>query len=99
MKIGSFEPKAAPAPVAGERKPANAASAAPAAPPSAAGASVALSASASMRVDAQGEGAFDGAKVDRIAQAIREGRFTINAGAIADKLIANAQELIGSASR
>lgn len=98
MKIGSFEPKVAPAAVAGERKSANAAATTSIAPGSP-GASVALSASASMRVDAQGEGAFDGAKVDRIAQAIREGRFTINAGAIADKLIANAQELIGSASR
>jgi negative regulator of flagellin synthesis FlgM len=38
---------------------------------------------------------FDGAKVERIAQAIRDGQFTINAEAIADKLIVNAAELLG----
>jgi negative regulator of flagellin synthesis FlgM len=38
---------------------------------------------------------FDSEKVKRIAQAIREGKFTVNAEAIADKLIANAQELLG----
>lgn len=41
------------------------------------------------------DGSFDQAKVDRIAQAIREGRFEVNAEAIADKLIANARELLG----
>jgi len=41
------------------------------------------------------EGSFDAAKVDRISQAITEGKFTVNADAIADKLIANAQELMG----
>jgi len=43
------------------------------------------------------EGSFDQAKVDRIAQAIRDGKFEINAEAVADKLIANAQELLGKA--
>jgi len=38
---------------------------------------------------------FDQAKVDRIAQAIRDGNFSINPGAIADKLLANAQEVLG----
>jgi anti-sigma28 factor (negative regulator of flagellin synthesis) len=33
--------------------------------------------------------------VQRIAQAIREGRFVINVDLIADKLIQNAQELLG----
>ena len=37
---------------------------------------------------------FDAEKVERIAQAIREGRFQVNAEAIADQLIANAQELL-----
>jgi negative regulator of flagellin synthesis FlgM len=37
---------------------------------------------------------FDRAKVERIALAIREGRFQIDADAIADKLIANARELL-----
>ena len=39
--------------------------------------------------------AFDTAKVERIAQAIRDGKFTVNAEAIADKLIVNAEELLG----
>lgn len=36
------------------------------------------------------------ARVDEIKKAISEGRFTINAGAIADSLIATARELIDS---
>lgn len=42
------------------------------------------------------DGSFDAAKVQRIAQAITEGKFTINAQAIADKLVSNAQELLDS---
>lgn len=38
----------------------------------------------------------DTAKVAEIKQAISEGRFTINVGAIADRLINTAQELIQS---
>lgn len=38
---------------------------------------------------------FDAEKVARIASAIREGRFQVNAEVIADKLIANAGELMG----
>jgi len=38
---------------------------------------------------------FDSAKVDRISQAISEGRFTVNAEAVADKLMANTQEVLG----
>jgi negative regulator of flagellin synthesis FlgM len=41
---------------------------------------------------------FDAEKVERIALAIREGRFRVNAEAIADQLIANAQELLPKAS-
>lgn len=40
------------------------------------------------------EGSFDTEKVQRIAQAISDGKFSINADAIADKLIANAQEML-----
>ena len=40
------------------------------------------------------EVSFDSAKVGRISQAISEGKFTVNANAIADKLVANAQELL-----
>ncbi len=41
---------------------------------------------------------FDTEKVNRIAQAIRDGKFTVNPEAIADKLIANAQEVLGRMS-
>lgn len=96
MKLGPIDLKALGAtPAATERKPTPAkAPASPAAPESA---KVDLSASAALR--AGGPGSFDQAKVDRIAQAIRDGSFQVNSGAIADKLIANAQELLGRASR
>lgn len=42
---------------------------------------------------------FDADKVERITQRIAEGRFKVNAEAIADKLIANAQELLGKVQR
>lgn len=42
---------------------------------------------------------FDAAKVERISQAISDGSFQVNAEAIADKLIANAQELLGKTPR
>jgi negative regulator of flagellin synthesis FlgM len=41
---------------------------------------------------------FDAEKVQRMALAIREGRFRVNAQAIADKLIAHAQALPRSPS-
>lgn len=72
-----------------ERRAPGAAPAGPAAQPSA---KVDLSAAA---IGGGAEGSFDQAKVDRIAQAIRDGSFEVNAEAIADKLIANAQELLG----
>jgi negative regulator of flagellin synthesis FlgM len=43
-------------------------------------------------------GEFDKAKVERIADAIAQGKFVVNHTAIADKLIANAQELLGKTS-
>lgn len=39
---------------------------------------------------------FDAGRVSEIKQAIAEGRFTINAEAIAERLIASASELLGS---
>jgi len=39
---------------------------------------------------------FDAAKVQRITQAISEGKFSVNAEAVADKLLSNAQEVLSS---
>jgi negative regulator of flagellin synthesis FlgM len=41
---------------------------------------------------------FDAEKVARIAQAIRDGKFEVNAEAIADKLIAHTRDLLGPRS-
>ena len=60
-------------------------------------ATVDLSVSAAALAAAGSE--FDADKVDRIAQAIRDGRYKINAEAIADKLIANAKEVLGRVKR
>jgi negative regulator of flagellin synthesis FlgM len=91
MKIGSLEAKSAlPAP-ASERKPAGAP--AGAAPESSA--QVALSPNAALLVGTGGQDGFDAQKVERIAAAIRDGKFEVNAGAIADKLIVTAEELLG----
>ncbi len=54
---------------------------------------VAVSA-AGAQMSALGSGDFDSAKVDSIRQAIREGRFTVNPEAIADRLIADAAALL-----
>jgi negative regulator of flagellin synthesis FlgM len=92
MKIGSFETKP-PVAVGNERtKPV-------AVPPKPddSGTQVLLSAAAreitKPPVEAK-EGGFDGAKVERISTAIRAGSFKVNPEAIADKLIANAAELL-----
>lgn len=89
MKIGPLEPKSIAAPAAAERKPT------PASTSAEASAQVQLSSAAQGLQASEGDPAFDGAKVQRIAQAIRDGQFSVNAEAIADKLIVNAQELLG----
>jgi negative regulator of flagellin synthesis FlgM len=91
MKIGALEPKASGhAPVA-DRKPAAPAANTGAEP----SAKVELSSAAQLaNTDSSDPASFDGAKVERIAQAIRDGKFRINPEAIAEKLIANAQELL-----
>jgi negative regulator of flagellin synthesis FlgM len=92
MKIGPIELANTAAGAAAERAERRApGTGGPAAEPSA---KVDLSSSA-VAIGAGVDGSFDQAKVDRIAQAIRDGRFEVNAEAIADKLIANAQELLG----
>ncbi|MEY4753094.1 MAG: hypothetical protein RJA44_769 [Pseudomonadota bacterium] len=54
---------------------------------------VQISSAAKMLADSADEG-FDIAKIEQIRQAIANGEFRINAEAIADKLLANAHELL-----
>jgi negative regulator of flagellin synthesis FlgM len=97
-------PSAAAAPPSIAAAPPSIAAAPPsiaAAPPSIAAAppsvQVAISSAARAAASAAADdGSFDTAKVQRISQAISEGKFTVNANAIADKLVANAQELVSA---
>ena len=91
MKIGQFEPKTpSTATAAVDRRTGKSGTETSGVEPSA---KVQLS-SASAVAPGADEASFDAAKVERIAAAIRDGSYRIDAGAIADKLIANAQELI-----
>lgn len=69
-----------------------------AAAPTEASAQVALSSAATTLLSGaqSATSEFDSAKVDRISRAIQDGTFTVDAGAIADKLIANAAELLSN---
>lgn len=96
MKInGQVDNKLPLAPVSGERKSTSTAAAATTTgsktEPSA---KVAISPQASALAATADDGSFDAAKVERVSQAIKEGTFKPNPDAIADKLIANAQELL-----
>ena len=99
MKIGHSADKPLPAPAVGTpAAPVDAAKAAPghatAAASADASATVALSSAASTLLSAGAASEFDADKVARIGAAIADGSFRINPEAIADKLIANAQELL-----
>ncbi len=93
MKIRPVDSHPAATPAASERK----ASSGPvsATEPSA---KVELSSQAALSGPDASRADFDSEKVERIAQAIRDGKFQINAEAIADQLIANAQDLLPKAS-
>jgi negative regulator of flagellin synthesis FlgM len=98
MKIGSFDNQkpakpAAPAPAAARDGTPAAGSAVPEA-----SAKVQLSPAAAALSGADA-GDFDSAKVQRIAQAIRDGKFEVNPEAIADKLIASTSDLLGPKSQ
>ena len=99
MKIGHPADKPAAA-AAGAPAAADAAKAGPAqaaAAPAAAAdpsATVALSSTAATLLSGGAAGEFDAEKVARMSEAIASGSFKVNAEAIADKLIANAQELL-----
>jgi negative regulator of flagellin synthesis FlgM len=95
MKIGSFDNNGS-KPIV----PAGGHAAAPATDKPAGGATspeasakVALSPAAAVLVS-EDNADFDTEKVARIAQAIRDGKFAVNAEAIADKLIAGTKELL-----
>lgn len=68
--------------------------------PAEASAQVALSTTAAKLLSGAGgaAGEFDAEKVARISDAIERGEFKINAEVIADKLIANAAEVLNNAS-
>jgi negative regulator of flagellin synthesis FlgM len=67
---------------------------APAGPAPDPSAKVALSSTAATLLAGGTSADFDAEKVARMSQAIEDGTFKVNPEAIADKLIANAQELL-----
>lgn len=96
MKIGPVDTNIQP--VAAANGAAAAATAGkPAAPAAAPEAStqVALSPAATKLVS-ESNADFDTEKVSRIAQAIRDGQFKVNAEAIADKMLTQSQEFLAS---
>lgn len=103
MKIGNPADKPAPAAVGNGSTAlaANAATSAPAPTASAipaqadASAKIELSNTAATLLTSGATAEFDAEKVARISKAIDDGTFKINPEAIADKLISNAQELLG----
>lgn len=94
MKIGQLETKAV-TPAVSERKTSGSAGTSG----TEASAKVALSNTVTQLAGDGNDGVFDAEKVKRISEAIRDGKFEINADAIADKLISNAQELLGNVGK
>ena len=93
--VAAADSAAAPAKAAAEAAKPQAGSAAAADP----SAKVELSSSSASLMAGASTADFDAEKVSRISQAIADGSYTINAEAIADKLIANAQEVLGKVQR
>lgn len=95
MKIGQLDNKGV-TPAVSERRASGTSNAGGKAEPSA---KVELSATVSQLTAGSTESVFDADKVKRISDAIRDGKFEVNADAIADKLISNARELLGSVGK
>ena len=91
MKIGPLENKSTLATPATDRKAPAGATPASSPEPST---KVELSATAGAIASAVADGSFDAQKVERLSRALREGRFRVDTGAIADRLITNARELL-----
>jgi negative regulator of flagellin synthesis FlgM len=98
MKIGPLDAKPIAAPPSDRKATATAAKGSPA---KAGGSTeVNLSPAASQIADAvASDPTFDAQKVESIANAIRDGKFTVDPNKIADKLIANAQDLLKRAKK
>lgn len=96
MKIGSINDAALTAAAVGTAKPERGAPAAGSAPLEGASAGVPVTVSAAARtLEATPVGSgIDENKVAAVRAAIADGTFTVNSGAIADKLLSNAQELL-----
>lgn len=77
----------------------SATSKAAAAAPASSGASVQLSGLSAQLQSSNDASVFDAARVSQIKQAISDGKFQINAGAIADRLISSARELVDAERR
>jgi negative regulator of flagellin synthesis FlgM len=96
MKIGSTHELPNAQPVTGGSRAA--ATTAPVSSVAPAVDAVEVSSAGAALVRASGSSDFDQAKVDAVRQAIAEGRFTVNAGAIADQLISDATALLSPRS-
>jgi negative regulator of flagellin synthesis FlgM len=93
MKIGPIDIKSAP--VATKSAPNADRKSDPKAEPST---TVDFSAAASLLAGGAADPTFDAGKVERITQAIRDGKYHVDAEAIADKLLSNAEEFLGPKS-
>jgi len=95
MKIGSPDSQSGISQLVNDRKAAGTEKKSGSAAAEPVSAEVAISSTASELRNAPTDATFDTEKVQRMAQAIRDGKFEVNASKIADKLISNAQELLG----